>query len=179
MEATLGELAGRTVGLIGAGAIARRVATVLAAMGAVVVYCSRTPKPDFPGRFIALDELLACSDIVSLHVPLTSETGHILDRRAISRMKAGAILVNTARGGLIEETALIEALGQKRLAAAALDVLAVEPPDDDHPLLRAENVIVTPHIAWLTMETWRRSLAIARENVLRLAQGAPLLYRVV
>lgn len=178
-EATLGELAGRTIGLVGGGAIARRVARVLAAMEAVVVYTSRTPKPDFPGRFVTMDELLACSDIVSLHLPLTSGTSRIIDRRAISGMKPGAILVNTARGGLVDETALIEALRQKHIAAAALDVLAVEPPGDDHPLLSVENVIATPHIAWLTMETWRRSLAIARENVLRLAQGAPLLYRVV
>jgi phosphoglycerate dehydrogenase-like enzyme len=177
-EARLGEIAGRTVGLVGAGAVARRVAGVLTAMEADVVYWSRTRQPDFPGRFLDRDELLASSDIVSLHVPLTNETSRILDRHAIARMKPGAILVNTARGGLVEEPALIEALRQKRIAAAALDVLAVEPPDDDHPLLHEGNVIVTPHVAWLTQETWRRSLLVARENVLRLVRGAPLLHRV-
>jgi phosphoglycerate dehydrogenase-like enzyme len=174
-EAALGEIAGRTVGLV--GSVARRVAGVLAAMDADVVYWSRTRQPDFPGRFLARDELLACSDIVSLHIPLTRETSHILDGHAIGRMKPGAILVNTARGGLIEEPALIEALRQRHIAAAALDVLAVEPPDDDHPPLHADNVIATPHVAWLTQETWRRSLEVARENVLRLNQGA-LLQRV-
>jgi phosphoglycerate dehydrogenase-like enzyme len=178
-EATLGEIAGRTVGLVGAGAVARRVAGVLAALEANVVYWNRTRQPDFPGRFLEKEELLASSDIVSLHIPLTQETSRILDRNAIARLKPGAILVNTARGGLVEEPALIESLRQRRIAAAALDVLAVEPPDDDHPLLHADNVIVTPHIAWLTRETWRRSLAIAHENVLRLARGAPLLHRVV
>ena len=132
-EAALGEIAGRTVGLV--GSVARRVAGVLAAMDAGVVYWSRTRQPDFPGRFLARDELLACSDIVSLHIPLTRETSHILDGHDI------------------------------------------EPPDDDHPPLHADNVIVTPHVAWLTQQTWRRSLEVARENVLRLNQGA-LLQRV-
>lgn len=179
VEARLGELGGRTVGLIGAGAVARRLAHVLAAMDANVVYWNRTEKSDFPGRFLLMEELLATSDIVSLHLPLTSNTNRILDKRAISRMKPGAILVNTARGGLIEEAALIEALEQKHISVAALDVLAVEPPDDDHPILQADNVIVTPHIAWLTKETWQRSLVIARENVLRLRNGEEFLFRVV
>ena len=94
-------------------------------------------------------------------------------------MKPGVILVNTARGGLVDEAALIAALAAKRVAVAALDVLAAEPPGDDHPLLARDDVIATPHVAWLTAETWERSLGVARENVLRALAGMPLLHRVV
>ena len=124
-------------------------------------------------------ELLARSDILSLHLPLTSETEGLLNGDAFARVKPGAILVNTARGGLVEEAALIEALEAKRVAVAALDVLGVEPPRGDHPLLGRDDVIVMPHIAWLTAETWERSLGIARENVLRALRGEALRHRVV
>jgi phosphoglycerate dehydrogenase-like enzyme len=178
-EASLGEIGGRTVGLVGAGAVPRRLAPILAAMGAEVIYWSRAARAEMTAAHVSFDALLARADILSLHLPLTSETERLLGRDAFARMKPGVILVNTARGGLVDEAALIAALDAKRVAVAALDVLAAEPPGDDHPLLARADVIATPHVAWLTAETWERSLGVARENVLRALAGMPLLHRVV
>ena len=175
----MGEIAGRTIGLIGFGAVPGILAPVLAALGATVIYTSRVPRADvaFPWRPLA--DLLAESDIVSLHVPLTAETERMIDAAAISRMKPGAVLVNTARGGLVDEAALIAALSGGHLRAAGLDVFAEEPVGVDHPLLRLENVAVAPHLAWLTRETLERSLTVAVENCRRLNAGEDLLHRVV
>ena len=178
-EASLGEIGGRTVGLVGAGAVPRRLAPILAAMGAEVIYWSRAARAEMTAEHVGFDALLARADILSLHLPLTAETERLLGPDAFARMRPGVILVNTARGGLVDEAALIAALDAKRVAVAALDVLAVEPPGDDHPLLAREDVIATPHVAWLTAETWERSLGVARENVLRALAGMPLLHRVV
>ena len=164
-----GELGGRTVGLAGYGAVPRILHPILEALGARVLYWSRSRKN------AELDELLAHSDIVSLHLPLTPETARLVDPR---RMKRGAILVNTARGGLVQEEHLPACLADGHLAAAGLDVFAAEPLDPRHPLLAHRNVIATPHVAWLTGETLQRSLEVARENVRRLAAGAILLHRV-
>ena len=178
-EASLGEIGGRTVGLVGAGAVPRRLARILVAMGAEVIYWSRAARAGMTAEHVGFDALLARADILSLHLPLTAETERLLGSDAFARMKPGVILVNTARGGLVDEAALIAALDAKRVAVAALDVLAAEPPGDDHPLLAREDVIATPHVAWLTAETWERSLGVARENVLRALAGMPLLHRVV
>jgi phosphoglycerate dehydrogenase-like enzyme len=178
-EAALGEIGGRVIGLVGAGAVPRRLAPILTAMHATVLYWNRAERPEMPARLVPWHELLARSDILSLHLPLTGETQGLLDRNAFARLKRGAILVNTARGGLVDEAGLIEALDARRVAVAALDVLAAEPPWEDHPLLSRDDVIVTPHIAWLTAETWDRSLGIARENVLRALRGEALLHRLV
>ena len=178
-EASLGEIGGRTVGLVGAGAVPRRLAPILAAMGAEVIYWGRAARAEMTAAYVGFDAVLARADILSLHLPLTAETERLLGRDAFGRMKPGVILVNTARGGLVDEAALIAALDGKQVAVAALDVLAVEPPSDDHPLLARDDVIATPHVAWLTAETWERSLGVARENVLRALAGMPLLHRVV
>ncbi len=175
----IGEIAGRTVGLLGYGGVARRLATVLAAMGAHVVYTATAPKPDAIAEWRTLDELLAEADVVSLHLPLDPTTEGLLDAAAIGRMKPGAVLVNTARGGLVDEPALIEALESGRLRAAGLDVFAAEPVDPANPLFALPNVVVMPHIAWLTPETLERSLGVALENCRRLAGGEALLHRVV
>ncbi|MFL5137327.1 MAG: NAD(P)-dependent oxidoreductase [Microvirga sp.] len=178
-EASLGEIGGRTVGLVGGGAVPRRLAPILAAMGAEVIYWSRAARAEMTAEHVGFDALLARADILSLHLPLAMETERLLGADAFARIKPGVILVNTARGGLVDEAALIAALDAKRVAVAALDVLAVEPPCDDHPLLARDDVIATPHVAWLTAETWERSLGVARENVLRALAGMPLLHRVV
>ena len=125
-----------------------------------------------------LKALLADSDIVSLHVPLTSETQGLIDADALSGMKQGAILVNTARGGLVDEAALISALVSGRLATAGLDVFATKPLPAQNLLGGMSNVVLSPHVAWLTRETWRRSVSIAVENCQRLAAGRDLLHRV-
>jgi phosphoglycerate dehydrogenase-like enzyme len=175
---TLGELCSRTVGLVGAGAVASRLVGPLRALGAHVIYADRRERPDLGIERRDLDDLLETSDVVSLHVPLTPETEGLIDRAALARMKPGAVLVNTARGGLVEEEALVEALTSGRLLAAGLDVLAQEPPSSHHPLLSLDNVVLTPHVAWLTQETLSRSLDVALENIRRLRDGRDLLFRV-
>ncbi len=179
LQEDYGELAGRIVGLVGYGAVPRLLAPILAAMGANVTYAAHEPKSGAAAEWRTLDQLLVEADIVSLHVPLTPETERMIDRRALARMKPGAILVNTARGGLVDEAALIEALESHRLVAAALDVFAAEPIAAAHPLARLDNVVLAPHVAWLTPETWARSLGVALENVRRLGAGEPLLHRVI
>ncbi len=172
-----GELGGRTVGLVGYGSIPRALAPLLAAFGCTVIHTTRTRSGD-PG-WRPLDALLAESDIVSLHVPLTEHTAGLIDAAALARMRPGAVLVNTARGGLVDQPALIAALESGRLGAAGLDVFAHEPagPDEER-LLRLDRVVATPHIAWLTTGTWDRSIQRAAENVHRLARGEALRDRV-
>lgn len=175
----LGEVAGRTLGLIGYGEIARRVAPVAKALGARVVYTATAPKPDAGADWRSLPDLLADADIVSLHLPLTGSTERLIDGEAFERMKPGAVVVNTARGGLVDEPALIAALTTGRLRAAGLDVFTLEPPDPGNPLLALDNVVVMPHIGWLTPETLERSLDVALDNCRRLRDGEPLVNRVV
>jgi phosphoglycerate dehydrogenase-like enzyme len=174
-----GEIAGRTVGLVGFGAVARRLAPVLQALGVAVVYTSRRPASDTALRFMPLPELLAAADIVSLHLPLDDGTRHIMNAAAFAAMRRGSILVNTARGGLVDPTALRRALENGHLRGAGLDVFDHEPAPADDPLLALPNVVVTPHLAWLTEETLDRSLAVIAENCRRLAAGEALLHRVV
>ena len=175
----LGELSGRTVGLVGFGAVARRLVPMLQAIGAKVVYTSRQPAPDAPIPFLPLAELLPVADVLSLHLPLTPETTGMIDAAALAAMKRGSVLINIARGPLVDEAALFEALTSGHLRGAGLDVFAREPVSKDDPLLKLQNVVVTPHLAWLTTETLERSLSIISENCRRLRTGEPLLYRVV
>jgi phosphoglycerate dehydrogenase-like enzyme len=176
---TLGEICGRTVGLVGYGAVPQLLAPMLRAMGARVLYTARSEHADAAGEWRSLDALLADADIVSLHVPLTAETTELLDAERFARMKRGALLINTARGGLVNEAALLDALTSGRLAGAGLDVFAAEPLPAQHPLVRLPNVVLAPHVAWLTRETLRRSLDVAVDNCRRLASGEPLQFRVV
>jgi phosphoglycerate dehydrogenase-like enzyme len=175
----VGEISGRTVGFVGYGGSASRLGTALQALGAEVVYTARSEKPDLPGRFLPLADLLAQSDIVSLHVPLTPETSGMIDAAALASMRKGAILINTARGGLVDEPALVKALVSGKLRGAGLDVFEQEPVDPDNPLLGLPNVVAAPHMAWLTTETLDRSLAAAFENIRRLQAGEPLNNQVV
>ena len=168
------ELGGRTVGLVGYGAAPRLLAPVLRALGCRLLYAARRTLSDALGERRTLDALLAEADIVSLHVPLTGETASLIDAAALARMKPGAILINTARGGLVDQAALVAALRSGRLAAAGLDVFADEPPDPKDPLLALPNAVVTPHIAWLTTDTFDRSFSLAAENCRRLAAGQAL-----
>lgn len=174
----VGEIGGRTVGFFGFGASASRLAPALEALGARVIYAARAAKPGREDGLRSFEALLAEADILSLHAPLTDETRGILNAAAIARMKPGAMVVNTARGELIDETALAAALRAGHLSGAGLDVFAREPVDPANELLALANVVVMPHLAWLTPETLARSMAVAVENCRRLAAGAPLLHRV-
>lgn len=175
----LGEISGKTVGFVGFGAVPSRLAPALRALGARVVYTERERRDGGDAELVELDELLGTADIISLHVPATPQTQGLVNREAIGRMKPGALLINTARGDLVDQGALIEALQSGRLRAAGLDVFSHEPIDRDDALLSLENVVVTPHLAWLTQETLDRSLAVAIENCQRLRRSEPLLHQVV
>ncbi len=175
----IGELGGRTVGLVGYGAIPRLLAPVLVALGCRLIYASRSEAADAPGERRSLAALLGEADVVSLHLPLTPETENLIDAAALARMKPDAVLINTARGGLVDQAALTEALSAGRLAGAGLDVFVHEPHDASEALFHLPNVVLTPHIAWLTTGTFDRSFALAADNCRRLAAGAPLLHRVV
>jgi phosphoglycerate dehydrogenase-like enzyme len=175
----IGELGGRTVGLVGYGAIPRILAPILIAMGCNVITAARSVVADHGVSRRPLHDLLAEADIVSLHLPLVPETEHVIDARALGRMKRGAILINTARGGLVDRPALAAALASGHIGGAGLDVFETEPPPHDDVLLTLPNVVVTPHIAWLTTGTFDRSFEIAAENCRRIESAAPLLHRVV
>jgi phosphoglycerate dehydrogenase-like enzyme len=172
------EIGGATVGLVGYGAVPRVLAPMLTALGAKLLYFARNPVAGAPAEWRPLDALLRESDIVSLHLPLTPETELLLDARRLGLMKSGAVLVNTARGGLVDQPALVAALSSGRLGAAGLDVLAAEPPPAGEPVFALDNVVLAPHVAWLTDSTWQRSLAVAVANCRRLAAGELLLHRV-
>jgi phosphoglycerate dehydrogenase-like enzyme len=161
-----------TVGLLGYGNIAKTVETIVTAMGARVLHTSTRDDGD-PG-WRPLTELLAESDIVSLHLPLTEQTAGMLDGAALARIKPGAVLVNTSRGGVIDEDALVDALRSGGLAAAGLDVFAVEPIPAGNPLLGLDNVVLTPHVTWYTVDTMRRYLEHAVDNCRRIRNGQEL-----
>jgi phosphoglycerate dehydrogenase-like enzyme len=169
---TVRDIGGCTVGLIGYGNIAKRVGHIVTALGATVLHTS-TRDDGRPG-WRQLPELLAASDIVSLHLPLTDSTAHLLNRDALAQMKPNAVLVNTSRGAVIDEDALVDALRSRRLAAAGLDVFEVEPLASDNPLLRLDNVVLTPHVTWYTADTMRRYLDEAVANCRRLRDGVRL-----
>jgi phosphoglycerate dehydrogenase-like enzyme len=175
----LGEICGRTVGLVGFGAVPAALAPVLAAMGARLLYTDIVGHDGAVAERRDLDSLLAESDIVTLHVPLTEATENMIDADSIARMKPGAILINAARGGLVDQAALVEALGSGQISAAGLDVFVAEPIARDNPLLALDNVVLSPHVAWLTQETLDRSLKVALENCRRIEAGETLLHRVV
>ena len=175
-DPTLGEtvrdIGGCTVGLIGYGNIAKRVETIVTAMGADVLHTST--RDDGHESWRTLGALLAESDIVSLHLPLTDATAGLLDRDALARMKPDAVLVNTSRGPIVDEDALVDALRAGTLAAAGLDVFAAEPVAAGNPLLTLPNVVLTPHVTWYTADTMRRYLEFAVDNCERLRDGRDL-----
>lgn len=167
----IGELHGKTLGLVGYGELGRAVAQVAAAFGMKVMVANRGTAQ--AGR-VPLGELLAQADVVSLHVPLTAETRHLIAAPELRAMKRGALLINTARGGVVEEAALAAALRDGHLGGAAVDVLTQEPPADN-PLLAADipNLIVTPHIAWASREARQRLVNALAENVAAFLEGRP------
>ncbi len=170
------ELAGKTLGIIGFGAIGKAVAAIARAFGMEVLAYSRSQHPENDGlaRYVDLKTLLAQSDILSLHCPLTEQTREIIDAAAIEGMKDGAILINTARGPLVEESALAHALKSGKLAGAAMDVVSREPMDSTNPLLHAPNCIITPHIAWAPRESRQRIIDATTQNIQAFLDGAPI-----
>ena len=168
------ELDGKTMGIVGYGAIGSAVGTVAQALGMKLLVTARHEKPVPEGaRYVSLPELLAQSDVVSLHCPQTAENARMIDAGALAQMKDGAILLNTARGGLLDEQAVADALRSGKLLAAGMDVVSAEPIRADNPLLTAPNCFLTPHIAWAPLETRRRLQAISAENLRAFLAGKP------
>lgn len=169
------ELAGLTLGLVGLGSIGRAVARIGQAFGMTVLAHTRTAAAGAAAgvELLGLDELFARADVLSLHCPLTPDTQGLVSRERLARMKPTAYLLNTARGALVDETALAEALNAGRLAGAGLDVLSVEPPPAANPLLSARNCLVTPHVAWATRAARERLLRTAVENLGAFLGGRP------
>ncbi len=166
----LTELGGKTLGLVGMGSIGEKVARLAEAFGMKVIYHTRNKK-DTPREYVSLDRLFARSDYVSLHLPLSAETEHLICRESLAKMKKTAFLINTARGGLVDEAALREALDQGIIAGFAGDVLTVEPQREDCPLIGAKNCVLTPHVAWAPKETRARLVGILTENLAAFLEG--------
>jgi glycerate dehydrogenase len=170
------ELAGRTLGIIGFGDIGRAVARIARAFD-MTVLASRRQWIDPPPEGVlpaTTDEVFSRSDIVTLHCPLTPETHHLVHDRTLALMPRSSFLINTGRGPLVDETALARALNEGRLAGAGLDVLSLEPPPADNPLLKAKNCLVTPHIGWATVEARRRLILAVASNIQAFLDGRPV-----
>lgn len=166
------DLGGCTVGLVGMGAIAHEVAKRLRGFGCEVIYTRASgPSPDLDLRFVALPQLLAEADIVSLHLPLTETSRHLIGAEAIAQMKPEAILVNTSRGGVVDESALIAALREGRLGAAGLDVFDTEPADPENPLLGLDSTVTLPHVAARTLDNFDRMVSHWAGNIRAHAEG--------
>ena len=176
-KAPLVELAGKTMGLVGYGNIGSAVARIALAFGMQVLAC--TPHPEKAASlsgvaFASLDEVLAQSDVVSLHCPLFDSTRRLIRAETIATMKDGAILINTSRGALVDEPALIAALQNGVIAGAGLDVQETEPPAADNPLYDMDNVILTPHMGWKGLETRQRLVALLAGNIRSYLEGRPI-----
>lgn len=167
------EIQGKTLGIIGVGTIGKQVMKIACALGMKILTYSRTAKvyEDSHIKSVSLEELLRKSDFVSIHTPLTTETKHLINKNRLNLMKPSAFLINTSRGGLINEKDLITALQNKVIKGAALDVLEQEPPELDNPLLFMNNVILTPHIGWKCLESRQRLIKILSDNISAFIQG--------
>ncbi|MBN2712580.1 MAG: D-2-hydroxyacid dehydrogenase, partial [Planctomycetes bacterium] len=173
-KAPLMELSGKTLGIVGYGMIGGMAAEIGRAFGMKVIATARTPKNIEGVEFVETDELFSRSDVISLHCPLTEQTKGIVNAGRIALMKKSAFIINTGRGGLVDEKTLADALNSGRIAGAGLDVLSTEPPAPDNPLLKAKNCVITPHIAWATRESRARLIATAAANLDAFAKGEPV-----
>ena len=167
-------LYGKTLGVVGMGRIGSRVAVIAKALGMRVIGCGRSPKPDFPGEQHALTEVLETSDIISLHCPANASTIGMINRKTIEGMKDGAILINTARGSLLNEADVAEALKNGKLAGCAVDVVSSEPITRSNPLLSAPNCLITPHYAWAPVPVRQKLIDIAAANLAAYLNGSPM-----
>ena len=176
-KAPILELAGKTLGIVGFGSIGRSVANIALAFGMRVLVYTRTPKQEYASEslsFVSLDTLLAESDFISLHCPLTDTNREMINKESISKMKDGSVLINTARGPLVNEQDLADALNSGKLAFACVDVVSKEPIAPDNSLLSAKNIIITPHVAWASIESRQRLLDVVINNVKAFLNGSPI-----
>ena len=168
------ELYGKTLGIVGYGNIGSAVAKIALAFGMKVIAYTRTPKEDPPVRFVTKEELFRESDVITFHCPLTPETEKMLNADALSLCRDGVYVINTSRGGVIDETALADAIRSGKVRGAGLDVLAVEPMRNDCPLFGLDNVIMTPHVAWTPLATRERLMDVVTSNIDAFLAGDPV-----
>ena len=169
------EVNGKTLGVIGAGHIGRKVIQIAQALDMNILVYTRTPREDEKGiRYVSLEELLKNSDYVSMHCPLTESTKHMINKESLSLMKPSAFIINTSRGALIDEAALIEALENGTIAGAGLDVQETEPPEETNPLYTMDQVLLTPHMGWKGLETRQRLVSILADNIKQFMEGNPI-----
>lgn len=169
------EVNGKTLGVVGAGHIGKNVIKIAQALDMDIMVYTRTPREDHDGiYYVSFDTLLKNSDYISLHCPLTSSTKHMINKDTLSLMKPTAFIINTSRGALIDEKALVEALKNHTIAGAGLDVQEEEPPKEDSPLYQLDNVILTPHIGWKGLETRQRLVSILANNIKAYLEGTPI-----
>lgn len=169
------EVNGKTLGVVGAGHIGKNVIKIAQALDMDIMVYTRTPREDHDGiHYVSLDTLLKNSDYISLHCPLTSSTKHMINKDTLSLMKPTAFIINTSRGALIDEKALVEALKNQTIAGAGLDVQEEEPPKEDSPLYQLDNVILTPHMGWKGLETRQRLVSILASNIKAYLEGNPI-----
>lgn len=168
------EISGKKLGIIGYGSIGKSVAKIGEAFGMEPVIYTRTKPSDCPYPVVSLDELLETSDFITLHCPLTDKTRKLINRETISKMKKTAYIINTSRGAVIDEDALAEALCSGKIAGAGIDVLDGEPMREDHPFFDAPNCIITPHIAWASIEARQRLVNIVYDNLKAYIDGSPI-----
>lgn len=168
------ELEGKKFGVVGTGAIGMNVANVAKAFGCDVYAYSRTVKENTGIKYVSLEELMSTCDIISLHVPSNAETKHMINKDMIALMKKNAVLINLARGPVLDSQALADALNEERIAGACIDVFEMEPPvPADHPLLNSKNTLLTPHVAFATKEAMVKRAYIVFDNVLKYLEGTP------
>jgi len=168
------EMDGRTLGIVGYGSIGKKVAKIAQAFDMKVLAYNRSPKKDESVRFVEMDELLEKSDIVSIHCPLNSDSEKMCNKEFFEKMKDGALFINTSRGGVVDEQALIDAVKFKKISGAGLDVVAVEPMEKHEEILDIDNIIITPHSAWAPVETRTRLVEIVKNNIKKWVAGAPV-----
>jgi Lactate dehydrogenase and related dehydrogenases len=169
------EVNGKTLGVIGYGNIAKEIIKVAQALGMKILVSTRTPRADIENiHFTTNEEVFKQSDFISLNCPLNESTRHMINKETLAMMKPTAYLINTARGALIDEKALIDALQNNAIAGAGLDVQEVEPLDDASPLYTMENVIITPHMGWRGLETRQRLVSLIRDNIRAFSKGQPI-----
>jgi phosphoglycerate dehydrogenase-like enzyme len=172
-------LSGKTVGIIGFGAIGQALARILKGFGCTILYSKRTPLPAaeeaaLGARFATLPEILAQADVITLNCPLTPETKNLIDRKALAAMKPTAVLVNAARGGVVVESDLVDALKARTIHAAAMDVYEIEPLPSDSPLLTLDNLVVTPHLAAIAADNFEKTVNQMFGNIASVARGEPV-----
>ena len=174
---TLSELSGSTLGIIGLGTIGRKLARVADAMGMKIIAAHQSSMDrlelPFEVEWLPVDEVFARSDFLSLNCPLTADTENLVNAERLQKMKSSAVLINTGRGPLVDEQALADGLNEGTIAGAGLDVLSTEPPATDNPLLTAKNCVITPHVAWASLQARKRLLVIAAENLSAYLRAEP------